>query len=139
MKTRQTFIFLMAIVSYSVLYAQKVGDSKIIVKVNDTVNLYKRIKLSMIRSDFMIKDLEIDTIQSYPLEYLTNSYLIATSIIKGDRVEITGIYGPKRKNFIGSESSLGSLEKVVYFKGANAWRVLKAVADRIGGSVYFEK
>ena len=50
--------------------AQKEGNGRIVVHSTDTVNLYKRVKFAFINMDFIVKDLESDTIKTYPREFL---------------------------------------------------------------------
>lgn len=133
-------IILLAIVLTSTnSFAQNSGDSKIIITVTDTSNLYKRVKFAMIRNQFIVKDLETDTLQSYPLEYLTNVYLIMTSVIKRDKVELSAVMGPRKRNLFGELSVFSGMEKVVYFKGSESWDILKLIAEKIGGAITYEK
>lgn len=123
---------------FNYVNAQKNGNSKIVIEVKDTTSLYKKVKFAFIRSDFIVKDLEIDTLQTYPREFLDNQYLIATAIISGNKVTLSGIYGSRKVNFFGAQTSARDFQKVVYYKGSVEWKLLILVADKIGGEYYFE-
>lgn len=133
-------IVLCSALLFTFLYsnAQKNGNSKIIVQVKDTSSLYKRIKFAFIRNDFIVKDLEIDTIQTYPREFLDNQYLIATAIINGNYVTLSGVYGSRKVNFFGGQTSAKDFKKVVYYKGSVEWRLLLSVAAKLDGEFFFD-
>ena len=131
------FVFILIILSI-ISKAQKIGNSKIIVQVSDTTNLYKRVKFAFIKLDFIVKDLETDTLKTYAREFMDNNYLIATAIIKGYTVTITGIWGSRKLNLLGYSNSLRDYKSVIYYKGCVEWNLLRLVGKDIGGELSFE-
>ena len=117
--------------------AQKEGNTKIIVKPSDTVRLYRKVKTSFINNDFIVKDLESDTLKTYPREFLNNNFLIATAIISGDSVILYGIYGSRKLNIFGYSTSPKDYKQILYYKGSVEWKLLRLVADGIGGEISF--
>jgi len=118
--------------------AQKEGNGRIVVHSTDTVNLYKRVKFAFINMDFIVKDLESDTIKTYPREFLNNDFLIATAIIKGQDVILSGIWGSRKLSILGYSLSPKDYNRVHYYKGSVEWKILRLVAEKIGGELKFE-
>ena len=119
-------------------FSQKEGNTKIIVKVKDTTNLHKRVKVAFINLDFIVKDLEGDTLKTYPREFLDNAYLVANAVIDGDQVTLSGVSGSRKINFMGYYTSPKDFNTVIYFRGGVAWKLLQLVADGIGGEKRYE-
>lgn len=122
-----------------ITYAQKEGYSKIIVHTSDTTNLYKRVKRSLINLDFIVKDLESDTLKTYPREFLNNDFMIATAEINGHDVVLTGIWGSRQLSMLGYSMSPKNYKRVIYYKGCVEWKILRLVAQGIGGELSFEE
>lgn len=120
--------------------AQKEDDSKIIIHVTDSTNLYKRVKFSLINMDFIVKDLENrDTLKTYAREFLTEDYLIATAIIKDKDVTLSGIWGSRKLNIWGYSITSRDYKQVYYYKSSVEWKILRLVAEGIGGELKFTK
>ena len=120
-------------------YSQRDWDSIIIVHTNDTANLYKRVKHAFINMDFIVKDLDSDTLKTYPREFETNAYLIGTAIIKGQDVTLKGIWGSRKADYFGSSVAPRNYKNIYYYKGSVEWKILFLVAQAIGGELRFEK
>src|SRR5579871_6859237 len=82
------------------LCSQNVGDTKIIVSVDDTTGLYEKIKIALVKNDFIVKeDGNKDTLQTYSREFTSlQGFLKATAEIKGNTITIYGFYGLKKVN-----------------------------------------
>ncbi len=120
-------------------HSQRDWDSIIIIHTNDTANLYKRVKHAFINMDFIVKDLESDTLKTYPREFETNAYLIGTAIIKGQNVILKGLWGTRKADYFGSSVSPRNYQRVYYYKRSVEWQILFLVAQAIGGELKFEK
>ena len=127
---------------FAILYinsnAQKEGNSKIIVHVSDTSKLFKRVKIAFINMDFIVKGLESDTLKTYPREFLNEAYLIATAIVNGHDVTLTGIWGSRKLNIFGYSVSPNDYKRVSYYKGSVEWKILRLMAENIGGDLKFQ-
>ena len=121
------------------VYGQKDWDSIIVVHTNDTTNLYKRVKHALINMDFIVKDLENDTLKTYPREFETNAYIIATAEIKGQDVILKGTWGTRKQDYFGSSTAPRNYQRVYYYKRCVEWQILYLVAQAIGGELRFEK
>lgn len=119
--------------------SQKDYDSIIVVHAYDTTNLYKRVKHAFINLDFIVKDLESDTLKTYPREFETNAYIIATAVIKGQDVILKGIWGTRKQDYFGSSVAPRNYQRVHYYKRCVEWQLLFLVAQAIGGELRFEK
>jgi hypothetical protein len=119
--------------------AQKELDSIIKLTVHDTTNLYNRIKWTMIDYDFIVKDLPSrDTIKTYPREFLNNDFMIANAIIKGNTIKFFGIWGSRKLSIVGYSLSPKDYSRIIYYKGCVEWKILRKVAESIGGFISFE-
>ena len=131
------FIFLLIFVFfYRFSFCQKSGDNTICVTVNDTNNIYNRIKWAFINLDFIVKDLDIpDTLKTYPREFLNNDFLVATAIINNNKIKINGLWFPRKLTFLGYTTISKEVERVYYYKGSVEFNILKSVAEFIGGKI----
>src|SRR5215204_4865927 len=79
-------------------FAQQDGDKKVIITAADSTGLYEKIKVALIKNDFMIKELGIkDTIITYPRQFKQMSgYSIAKAVISGNTATLSGSYGLMR-------------------------------------------
>lgn len=119
--------------------AQKELDSIIVLNVSDTNNLYNRIKWSMINLDFIVKDLPSrDTIVTYPREFLNNDFMVTTAIIKGTNIIFSGIWGSRKLSYLGYSLSPKEYNRIIYYKGSVEWKILKKIAESIGGIIRYE-
>lgn len=120
-------------------YGQKDWDSIIVIHPADTANLYKRVKHAFINMDFIVKDLESDTLTTYPREFETNSYVIGKAIIKGNSIILKGTWGTRKQDYFGSSTAIRNYQRVYYYKKSVEWQLLFLVAKAIGGEMKFEK
>jgi hypothetical protein len=119
--------------------AQKKGDSKIIVTVTDTINVYEKVRLALVEADFVVKELNSrDSIVTYPRDLKTlTGVAIAYSKIKGTRIELTGLYVSGKTNYFGSPKLGKDTKAISYYKGSKLWPLLVKVANRIGGEIEY--
>ena len=88
--------------------------------------------------DFIVKGLESDTLKTYPREFLNEAYLIATAIVNGHDVTLTGIWGSRKLNIFGYSVSPNDYKRVSYYKGSVEWKILRLMAENIGGDLKFQ-
>jgi len=131
-------IFIQIIFLSQECIAQKADDSKIIITVTNTDDLYTRVKDIFIRSNFFVKDLSIrDSLITYPTEF-NGVYILAFAAIKGNTVTINGLYGMKKIDEWGYTNSAKDFNKIVYYKGNREWRRLNDIANNLGGTIVYE-
>jgi hypothetical protein len=119
--------------------AQKEGDIKIIVTVDNSDNLYTRLKDIFIRANWYVKDLSIrDSLITYPTEF-NGVYIIGFAAINGNTVTLSGLYGLKKIDEWGYTNSPKNFNKINYYKGNREWRRLNDIANFLGGSITYEK
>lgn len=122
-------------------HGQSTGDSKIVVRVSDASEMYKKVRLALIKNDFVVKDDENrDTLSTYPRELKTmagNAMLWA--VINGNDVELTGIYSLKKLNYFGFTKPGRDSNTILYFRGSKTWKLMEKVAETIGGQLQFTK
>ena len=112
--------------------AQKIGDSKIQVKVSDTSDLYHRVKLSLIKNGFIVKDDENKTTLTTNVTVKKHlGYTIIKAQINGDTVIVKGFYSNKNQNLFDIEIGPGKYNKIVYFKRGFGWDILYSIATDI--------
>jgi hypothetical protein len=121
--------------------AQKEDDNLIIVTVSDTSNLYERVRHAITYTDLIIReDSKRDTMitQSEKIDG-TTIFIIAKVIINGNKVEISGGFGLGIEDFWGYPSWPKSYKRAVYFKGSEAWKILRRIAIKLDGKIHFAK
>ena len=121
-------------------FAQKDGDSIIILHLKDTSNIFNRAKWSMVHLDFIVKDLPMrDTLKTYPREFLNNNYMIVTAIIKDSTIRFSGIWGSRKMNLFGFAGNSNDFKSIIYYKGSVEWKIMKRIAEDIGGVLEFKE
>src|SRR6476620_9440458 len=119
--------FLFPLLSFSQIY----GDSKIIITVSDSSNIYSRVKESMIRNGFVVKDLLTrDTLFTYPRVY-KGMNIALRALVKGNRVTVTGYYSLKKMYDFGYAGESGNRKRIIYYDGALTWRLMEKVSREI--------
>ncbi len=120
-------------------YSQKKEDSKIIVSVTDTAELYKRVKIALVNTDFIVKDnYNKDTLTTYPMEMKTiPGYALVKAIINGSTVTLSGVYGLMKINDWGYTVTPKNYQRIIYYKGSKTWKLIKQVADKLGGQITY--
>lgn len=111
--------------------SQEKGDSKIIVTISDTTNLYERVRQRLIKADFVIKETgNRDTILTYPRELRTLSgYAVFKAVLNNNQVTFSGTYTMKKQDYFGYEKLSKDTKQIVYYKGYKTWRFLHDIAE----------
>lgn len=122
-------------------FAQTNGDTKIIVTLIDSVGIYEKAKVALVKNNFIVKDDgNRDTLQTYPREFSNlPGYSVANAVLNGNQVILSGVYGLKRINDWGYTSSPKNYKRVHYFKGSKGWKLIMQVAETIGGQISFSQ
>lgn len=130
-------LFFLAVSSYG----QSKGDSKIIVTVSDTSEMYNKVRVALIKNDFIVKeDGNRDTLSTYSRELKTMAgNAMIWAVIKGNDVELSGIYSLKKLNYFGFTKPGRNSNTILYFRGSKTWKLLEKVAETIGGQLQFAK
>lgn len=134
-------LFILFLIISKIAFTQTNGDSKIIITLNDNSGVYEKIKIALVKNDFIIKDDgNRDTLLTYPRE-LSNlpGYSIVNAIIYDKQIIISGVYGLKKINDWGYTTSPKSYKRILYFKGSKGWKLLMQIAQTIGGEFSFSQ
>lgn len=139
MKLKKTIITVFALIVAVNSYGQKKDDSKIIVSITDTIELYKKIKIALVNSDFIVKDnYNKDTLTTYPMEMKTiPGYALVKAIITGNTVTFSGVYGLIKINDWGYTATPKNYQRIIYYKGSKTWKLLKQVSEKMGGQITY--
>jgi len=123
------------------LFAQKTEDNTIIVTVNDTTKIYERVRQAITYTDLIVReDANHDTLitQSERI-HGTTIFIVAKIVIKDNKVEISGGYGLGLEDFWGYPAWPKSYKRIFFFKGSEAWQVLRRIAIKLDGKMDFYK
>ena len=133
-------ITILSLAVFTNTYSQKNEDSKIIVTVSDSAELYKRVKIALVNSDFIVKDnYNKDTLTTYPMEMKSiPGYALVTAIITGNTVTFSGAYGLIKINDWGYTVTPKNYQRIIYYKGSKTWKLLKQAADKLGGQITYD-
>jgi len=134
-------LFIFSLLVPMLVNAQKNEDTKIIVTLNDSIDIYKKVKIVLVDLDFIVKDnYNIDTLTTYSREFSNiPGQCRLTAIIKGNIITLTGIYGLTKIDDFGYTRSAKENQRIIYYKGSKGWELLKTVAEKIGGQTTFSK
>jgi hypothetical protein len=137
----KTLLLIASLLVSALCYAQKTDDKKIIITVQDTAGIYERVKIALVKSDFIVKeDGNRDTVTTYPAELKkVAGYSAATVIIRRNIVQLTGVYGLTKVDDFGYTRTPKNYKPIVYYKGSKAWKLLMDVAVRIGQQFTYAK
>jgi cytoplasmic iron level regulating protein YaaA (DUF328/UPF0246 family) len=120
-------------------FSQKEGNSKIIIKLNDSVGIYNKVKYALVNSEFIVKDNgNKDTLTTYIQEY-SGIFCKLTAIIESNTVKLSGVYGLKRIDEFGYTGNPKKYQDIIYYKGSQSWKLLRYVASLIGEDVSFSQ
>jgi hypothetical protein len=122
-------------------FAQRDDDSKIIITLPDSIDLYKKVKIAMVNTDFIVKDnYNLDTLTTYSREFTDMpGHCIAIAILKNNTVTLFGFYSLKRIDWFGFTRSSNNFQKIIYFRGSKSWKLLMQIAKEIGSEITFSK
>lgn len=134
-------LLLTCILSYS--FAQTKGDSKVIVKPSDTLNLFNRVALYLVERGYALerKDSELGYITTQPKK-LTKWWpdTKITAFIKDGVITLSGFADVSGRIDITGTKSSGTFDPIVYV-GKNAamrpsWDELVTIGNRFGSLSY---
>lgn len=123
-------------------YSQRSLDTRIIVTVTDTNNLYEKVRLAFVHEDFIVKDdRRYDTLTTYPMNIGGTSFIRSFAAISNNQVTFWGYVGDSDVNILGYtvNPSKGDFKKIFYYKTDKYWRKLQAIANRVGGEYSYGK
>lgn len=138
MSMKQT-ISLLIIAFPLFLNAQKIDDTKIIVTLPDNINLYKKVKIALVNSDFIVRDnYNTDTLTTYPREFsYFQGHCRIMAVIHENTITLSGVYGLKSIDEFGYTQSPKEYKKIMYYKGSKGWAMLNYIAELIGGQITY--
>ena len=132
------FLLFLCSICFVFAYSQKTYNSKINVTPNDTVDPRKQVKTAFIKNNFVVTDLDSDTISTYPKEVKgISGYTFAIAIIKSNKVTFSGFYGVKKVNFLGVTIDSNEHKKIIKYNGSKTWPLLENIARTINGEISY--
>ena len=137
----KAFCTIFALTIYITSKAQKVDDNRIVVTLDDTTNIHKRVRQAIVFTDFIVReDSKPDSLITYA-ERIFNStiFVIAKAVIKGNTVEISGAYGLGYQDFWGFPGWPRSYNEVIYYKESESWKIIRRIALKLDGKLSFYK
>ncbi len=135
----QYLVLISMLLSSICSFSQKEGNSKIIIKLNDSVGIYNKVKYALVNSEFIVKDNgNKDTLTTYIQEY-SGIFCKLTAIIESNTVILSGVYGLKRIDEFGYTGNPKKYQDIIYYKGSQSWKLLRYVASLIGEDVSFSQ
>ena len=136
-------IILLAFFSFVVLQAktQSLEDNLIVVTVTDTSKIYDRVRQAITFTDLIIReDSRPDTLITYSERiYGKTIFVVAKVIISGNKIEISGAYGLGLEDFWSYPSWPKSYKRILYFKGSEAWLILRRIAIKLDGKIEYKR
>lgn len=133
MKMIAYILLLLPLLSFSQIY----NDSKIIVTLPDSSNVYAKVKESLVRNGFQVKDLLTrDTLFTYPRVYKGMNVALR-ALITDNKVTITGYYSLKKMYDFGYAGESGNRKRIIYYPGALTWNLMLKVSREISSSLAF--
>ena len=123
------------------LIAQKLEDNLIVVTITDTTKLYERVRQAITFTDLIIReDSKRDTLITYSARIYNKSiFVVAKVTISGNQVKISGAYGLGLEDFWGYPAWPKSYKRALYFKGSEAWQVLRSIAIKLDSKIEFTR
>lgn len=121
--------------------AQKVDDNRILVTLDDTTNIYKRVRQAIVFTDFIIReDSKSDSLITYAERVFSSTiFVIAKVVIRGNIVEIFGAYGLGYEDFWGFPGQPRGYNEINYYKESESWKIIRRIALKLDGKLSFYK
>jgi len=138
---KKVFWTIFALIIFFKSEAQKVDDNRIVVTLDDTTNIQKRVRQAVVFTDFIVReDSKPDSLITYA-ERIFNStiFVIAKVVIKGNTVEISGAYGLGYQDFWGFPDWPRGYNEVIYYKESESWKIIRKIALKLDGKLSFYK
>ena len=134
-------IIILCVIS-TISFAQSSLDTRIIVTVSDSLNLYEKVRLAFVNEDFIVKDdRKLDSLTTYPMNISSTTFIRAYAAISSRQVIFWGYLGDSEVNFLGYtvNPSKEDYKKIFYYKSDKYWKKLRAIASRIEGTISYGK
>jgi len=137
MKNYLLFFLLLPVFSF----AQKRGDTKIIIPVNSKDSITKKVKEAFAKNNFLIKDDGYKTVvTTYPKEFKNvPGYSMAKAEINGNTITLRGMYNITDSDDLNSNRDPKEYKPIIYYKGSHGWKLLMSVVSQLDGQVSFAK
>ncbi len=137
MKNYLLFFLLLPVFSF----AQKRGDTKIIITVNSKDSITKKVKEAFAKNNFLIKDDGYKTVvTTYPKEFKNvPGYSMAKAEINGNTITLRGMYNITDSDDLNSNRDPKEYKPIIYYKGSHGWKLLMSVVSQLDGQVSFAK
>lgn len=137
MKTLLISLFLIP----ALAFGQNYLDHKIIIKVQDTVNLYEKVRVAFGTNDFVLKENgRKDFIETMPREFKKiRAFSVVNATINKDTVVLYGKYALMKNKNIGYTVAPSSYKNIIYSKKSHGWKLLMQIADKIPGQQFYSK
>lgn len=139
MKKSICTVFVLLIFHWSL--AQTFEDSRVIVTLSDSTDLYKKVKIALVNNNFVVMDnYNIDTLTTYPRSMENvQGYIMLKAIIRGNMVEFSGAFGLTRIDGWGYTLTPKYYQRVIYYKGSRTWKLMRQMAEKLGGAISYSK
>lgn len=139
MKKALWVIFVMTI--FVKLEAQKVDDNRIVVTLDDTTDIYQKVRQAVVFTDFIIReDSKPDSLITFAERIFSSTiFVIAKAVIIGNRVEIFGAYGLGYQDFWGFPDWPRGYSEIIYYKESESWKIIRKIALKLDGKLSFYK
>lgn len=126
---------------FNTVNAQKADDNRIVVTLNDTVNIHHRVRQAVVFTDFIVReDSKVDSLITYAERIFSSSiFVIAKAVIKDNTVEISGAYGLGYEDFWGFPGHPKGYKEIIYYKESESWKVIRKIALKLDGKLSFYK
>ena len=123
------------------LQAQKIGDNQITITLSDTTNIYRQVKIAMVKTDFIVKDdYNMDTLTTYGREFTSMAgNCVCIAIINGNKVVLNGYYSLKKMDVMGFTFDSDEYQKMMFYKTSKTWGLIQRIADRLSGTKVYSK
>ena len=135
----KVFLLLFCLAIIPDAFSQKTEDNLIVVTISDTTNLYQKVRQAITYTNLVIReDSKKDTLVTLSERiHGFTIFVVAKVVIAGSQVEISGGYGLGLEDFWGYPAWPKSYKPIIYFKGSEAWQILRQIATKLDGKMEF--
>ena len=134
-------LIILLLLNAGMVEAQESESNLIVVQLIDTTNIYSKVRQAITFTDLMIReDSRKDTLITYSERIHDKTiFIIAKIVIDKTQVKISGAYGLGVEDFWGYPDWPKTYKRVVYFKGSEAWLILRRIAIKLDGKIVYKK
>ncbi len=135
----KVFLLLFCLAIIPDAFSQKTEDNLIVVTISDTTNLYQKVRQAITYTNLVIReDSKKDTLVTLSERiHGFTIFVVAKVVIAGSQVEISGGYGLGLEDFWGYPAWPKSYKPIIYFKGSEAWQIIRQIAIKLDGKMEF--